>query len=86
MDENDFDKYFNSQLELNYKSQSAYELNIFEVLEKYYILKGYIKEKKKEENKIDWTYKTPEENAIKYRLDDINRINIFVQQSFFWNM
>ena len=34
-DQNDFDKYFKSQLEFNYKSQNAYEPNIFEVLEIY---------------------------------------------------
>ena len=81
-DQNDFDKYFKSQLEFNYKSQNAYEPNIFEVLEKYNINKGYIKEKKKKESKIEWTYKTPEENGIKCRVDDENKINIFVQQSF----
>ena len=81
-DQEDFDKYFKSQLEKNYKSQNAYEPNIFEVIEEYNILKGYIKEKKKEENEIEWTYKTPEENGIKCRVDDKNEINIFVQQSF----
>ena len=81
-DQNDFNKYFEFQLEQNYKSGNAYEPNIFEVLEKYNILKGNIKKQEKEKNKIEWTYKTPEENGIKCRVDDINHINIFVQESF----
>ena len=78
---NEFDKYFKSQLEKNYKSQNAYEPNIFEVLDEYNTLKGYIK-KKEENSNIEWTYKTPEENGIKCRVDEDNKINIFVQGSF----
>ena len=80
-DKNEFDEYFKSQLEKNYKSQNAYEPNIFEVLDEYNILKGYIK-KKEENSNIEWTYKTPEENGIKCRVDNDNKINIFVQGSF----
>ena len=81
-DQKDFDRYFQSQLEKNYKSGNAYEPNIFEVIEKYNIFKGYIKKNTKIENKIEWTYKTPEENGLKCRVDDVNHINIFVQESF----
>ena len=81
-DQNDFDKYFTSQLEENYKSQNAYEPNIFEVLDKYNTIKGYSKKENKEKNLIEWTYQTPEENGIKCRVDNTNHINIFVQGSF----
>ena len=82
-DENDFNKYFDSELKKVYKAHNSYEPNIFELLDKYNILKGNIKEKKKHNlNKIEWTYVTPEENGIKCRVDDINKINIFVQGSF----
>ena len=81
-DEKEFDNYFTSNLKKNYKNQNTYEPNIFEVLEKFYILKGYIKDNKKDNNEINWTYRTPEENGIKCRVDDVNHINIFVQESF----
>ena len=41
--EKEFDNYFTSNLKNNYKSQNAYEPIIFEVLEKFYILKGIMK-------------------------------------------
>ena len=36
-DEKEFDNYFTSNLKKNCKNQNAYEPNIFEVLEKFYI-------------------------------------------------
>ena len=77
---NEFDIFFENELKKNNK-ENVLEPNIFEMIHKFKILKGLIKEAPKA-TIIDWTYQTPEENGIKCRVDEDNKVNIFVQGSF----
>ena len=80
-DQNEFDKFFEAQLRKN--KENVIEPNIFEIIHKFKILKGLDKESPQTKSTIiEWKYKTPEENGIKCRVDEDNKINIFVQGSF----
>ena len=81
MNEEEFDKFYENELKKNIDNIN--EPNIFDIIKKYKKSKGILLEEKKEENdKIIWDYKTPDENGIKCRVDEINQLNIIVQGSF----
>ena len=78
---NDFDTFFENELKKN--KNNVIEPNIFEMIHKYKVFKGIIKETSKAKSTvIDWKYKTPEENGIRCRVDEENQVNVFVQESF----
>ena len=78
---NEFDKFFEDELKKN--KDNILEPNIFEMIKKYKILKGIIREDPNAKSTIiDWKYQTPEENGIKCRVDEDNKVNVFVQGSF----
>ena len=80
-DKKEFDIFFEKELKKN--RDNVLEPNIFEMIEKFKLLKGIKKEAPKAKSTIiDWKYQTPEENGIKCRVDEENKINIFVQGSF----
>jgi len=79
-DKNEFDEFFENELKKN--SQNVLEPNIFEIIKKFKKFKGILEEEKVKSTVIDWTYKTPEEEGIKCRVDEVNKVNIFVQGSF----
>ena len=79
-DQKEFDEFFENELKKN--SQNVIEPNIFEIIDKFKKYKGILKEEKVKSTVIDWTYKTPEENGIKCRVDHENKVNVFVQGSF----
>ena len=79
-DKKEFDEFFQKELKKN--SQNVIEPNIFEIIEKFKKFKGILEEEKVKSTVIDWTYKTPEENGIKCRVDEENKVNVFVQGSF----
>jgi hypothetical protein len=60
--------------------------NIFDMVKKYKKTKGIKVEEEKEENGIQWDYKTPDENILKCRVDEINELNVLVQGSFMFDM
>ena len=80
-EKNEFDKFFETELKKN--KDNVLEPNIFEMIHKFKVLKGIIKETPKPKSTIiEWKYQTPEENGIKCRVDEENKVNIFVQESF----
>ena len=80
-DKTEFDVFFENELKKN--RDNVLEPNIFEMIHKFKVLKGIIEETPETKSTvIEWTYQTPEENGIKCRVDEENKINIFVQGSF----
>ena len=80
-DKKEFDIFFENELKKN--KDNVLEPNIFEMIKKFKILKGIIKEAPKPKSTIiEWKYQTPEENGIKCLVDEENKVNVFVQGSF----
>ena len=80
-DKKEFDIFFENELKKN--KDNDLEPNIFEMIKKFKILKGIIKETPKPKSTIiEWKYQTPEENGIKCLVDEENKVNVFVQGSF----
>lgn len=58
--------------------------NIFQIIDKYTKKKGILKEKPKIKE-IEWDYETDQEEGIKCRVDNVNQVNVFLQQTFMLN-
>ena len=56
--------------------------NIFEMLEKYNKKKGIFKGNSRTNNVIKWDFETLEADGIKCRVDEDNKVNVFLQQNF----
>ena len=56
--------------------------NIFEIIDEYNNKNFIFKENIQTSKEIKWDYQTKEQNGIKCRVDNINQVNVFLQQSF----
>ena len=78
--EDNFESFFESEVK-SYQNKIM-EPNIFELIKKYKKQNGLLKEENKEIKKIEWDYQSVEEDGIRCRVDNINKINVLVQESF----
>ena len=78
--EDDFDDFFETQIAL-YKNKIM-EPNIFYFLNKYKKQKGLLSEEKNKIKEINWEIKSEEEDGIKCRFDEVNKMNVLLQESF----
>ena len=80
--EEEFDLFFREEMEKNVNIIN--KPNIFQIIDKYAKKKGILKEKPKIKE-IEWDFETKEEKGIKCRVDNVNQVNVFLQQSFHLN-
>ena len=78
----DFDEFIKEEEEKQNKDNNLNEMNLFELMKKYKIKKGKIKEETKLLSAIQWDYRTQEENGIRCKVDEVRKINVIVQENF----
>ena len=79
-DNDDFLNFFQKEIKkYNYNINMP---NIFDMFERYNKKNGNLKEKSKANNAIDWDFETEEQDGIKCRVDEDNKVNVFLQQNF----
>ena len=84
LSETEFDEFYEKEMKKHIQDVNV--PNIFDMVKKYKKTKGIKVEEEKEENGIQWDYKTPDENILKCRVDEINKLNVLVQGSFMFDM
>ena len=77
--EDEFNKFYKE--EMIKITDNVLKPNIFEMLDKFREKKGILKNKIKKD-KIKWDYETIEDIGLKCRVDEENKVNVFLQQSF----
>ena len=76
----EFDEFYENETK-KYIESPIIKPDIFELMRKYKIKKGILKEKKLKSG-ISWDYSTTEEDGIKCRIDKDKEINFVIQTSF----
>ena len=84
LSEEEFDDFYQKEMKKNIKDVK--DPDIFEMIKKYKKSKGIILEEEKENNTIEWDYETPEKDAIKCRVDNVNHLNVIYQKTFMLDM
>ena len=83
LSEDDFDEFYKNEIRKNFENVN--ELNIFEIIRKYKKSKGLLLEEENE-SQIKWDYQIIEDYGFfKCRVDDINKLNVILQTSFYLN-